>query len=280
MSTNAFRLSRELFSRFHFAICAEAAIAFAFAPLLAASIVCGSTQLAHANSPNDTTHTKLKSVESASLVNECLLNENDSGILILAPLKTTYEPTIKMFGAAHTTVDMLSELTLAITTYRSRFASLTTTALKKAKAAVGKVIFGTASTYNPNRPDKTAGGTETASGEPYNAKTWTAAIKTNLRDKFGGVHYGKNYQPTYALVESADKRVIVKINDVGPLKPGRTIDLNERTMRYFDPTMELGLIPNVSVTPLPGDGWTPGPIEGDRLIGLATKLEKLASVAQ
>jgi rare lipoprotein A len=279
MSASAFRSSRELFSLFHFACC-EAAIAFAFAPLLAASIICGSTQLAHANSPDDTTHTKLKSAKLASLENECLLNKNDSGLLNLAPLNTTREAMNQMFGAAHSTVDMLSELTLAITTYRSRFASLTATALKKAKIAIGKIVVGTASTYNPYRADKTAGGTETASGEPYSAKTWTAAIKANLRDRFGGVHFGKNYQPAYALVESADKRAIVKINDVGPLMPGRIIDFNERTMRYFDPTLELGLIPNVSIIPLPGDGWTPGPIEGDRLIGLATKLEKLASIAQ
>jgi hypothetical protein len=35
----------------------------------------------------------------------------------------------------------------------------------------------------------------------------------------------------------------VKINDVGPLEPGRVIDLNEQTMRYFDPGMRRGLIP-------------------------------------
>jgi rare lipoprotein A len=63
-----------------------------------------------------------------------------------------------------------------------------------------------------------------------------------------------------ALVEAIDKKVIVKINDVGPLKPGRVIDLNEQTMRYFDPTLQLGLIHNIKVTPLSGDDWSPGPI--------------------
>ena len=98
----------------------------------------------------------------------------------------------------------------------------------------------------------------TATGERYNPSAWTAAIKTGLRQKFGGVHFGST--PSYALVEGRDKKVIVKINDVGPLTPGRIIDFNERTMRYFDPTLEQGVIKNVKVTPLPGKGWIPGPI--------------------
>ena len=75
---------------------------------------------------------------------------------------------------------------------------------------------------------------------------------------------GTNYRPSYALVESADRQVIVKINDVGPLKRGRIIDFNEQTMRYFDSTLQLGLIPSVKVTPLLGDGWPSGPVEGNR----------------
>ena len=63
------------------------------------------------------------------------------------------------------------------------------------------------------------------------------------------------------LDEAGLTQAIVKINDVGPLEPGRIIDLNERTMRLFDPTLQRGLIPNVKVTPLRGDDWTPGPID-------------------
>ena len=58
-----------------------------------------------------------------------------------------------------------------------------------------------------------------------------------------------------------DKKVIVKINDVGPLTPGRVIDFNEQTMRYFDPSLRLGLIRNVKVTPLQGKDWTAGPVD-------------------
>jgi rare lipoprotein A len=125
-------------------------------------------------------------------------------------------------------------------------------------------IEGTASTYNPGDPsDQDSGGSGMASSEKYDAEDWSAAIRTDLRDKFGNVGFGKNYRPTYALVESGDKRVIVKINDVGSLRPGRIIDLNIRAMRYFDPTLQLGVIQNVKVTPLVGSDIAPGPLDND-----------------
>lgn len=125
-------------------------------------------------------------------------------------------------------------------------------------AASGAAIVGAASTYNPFKPGKEEGGPKTASGERYDPSAWTAAIKTSLRRKFGGVEFGA--RPKYALVEAVGKKVIVKINDVGPLRPGRVIDLNERTMRHFDPSMDRGVIPDVKVSPLAGDNWTPGPV--------------------
>jgi peptidoglycan lytic transglycosylase len=115
-------------------------------------------------------------------------------------------------------------------------------------------IVGTAYPY---RPGYREGGPETSSGERYDPSAWTAAIQTDLRKKFGGAHGGK---ARYALVEGGNKKVIVKINDVGPLEPGRIIDLNERAMRYFDSTLQRGLIRDVKVTPLRGDRWTPGPM--------------------
>ena len=126
------------------------------------------------------------------------------------------------------------------------------------KATVGHVITGAASTYNPFKPGWREGGPLTATGERYDPSAWTAASQTDLRGKFGGVR--ESSTPHYALVEDRDKKAIVRINDVGPLKPGRVIDLNERTMRYFDPSLHLGVIKNVKVTPLPGSDWTPGPI--------------------
>ena len=126
--------------------------------------------------------------------------------------------------------------------------------------ASGLTIVGVASTYNPYRHDQQSGGPETASGESYDPNAWTAAIQVDLRKQFGGVHYGKDYRPAYALVVTSDKQAIVKINDVGPLEPGRVIDLNEQTMRYFDPSLKRGLIYRVEVTPLLGDDWAPGPV--------------------
>jgi len=127
-----------------------------------------------------------------------------------------------------------------------------------ANAASGDAIVGAASMYNPFKPGTEEGGPNTASGERYDPSVWTAAIKTSLRQKFGGVEYGA--RPKYALVEAVGKKVIVKINDVGPLTPGRIIDLNEQTMRYFDPSLQLGVINRVSVRPLLGDYWVPGPV--------------------
>jgi rare lipoprotein A len=124
--------------------------------------------------------------------------------------------------------------------------------------ACGDALVGAASTYNPFQPGTREGGPETASGERYDPSGWTAAIKTGLRGKFGGVKFSE--RPKYALVEAVGKKVIVKINDVGPLMPGRIIDLNERTMRHFDPSMEIGVIHDVKVMPLLGDYWVPGPV--------------------
>lgn len=124
------------------------------------------------------------------------------------------------------------------------------------------MIVGAASMYDPTDPsDRDSGDGETASGETYDPLGWTAAIKIDFRDRFGGVRYRMKYEATYALVESGEKRLVVRINDVGPLKPGRIIDLNRRAMQFFDPTLTRGLIAGVRVTPLTGRHWAVGPVE-------------------
>ncbi len=127
---------------------------------------------------------------------------------------------------------------------------------------MGGTIVGAASMYDPFEPGYDEGGIETASGELYDPVAWTAAIHIDLRETFGGIHHGKDYRPVYALVEVANKRAIIKINDVGPLKPGRVIDFNQQTMRYFDPSLHLGVVHNVKITPLLGNRWALGPING------------------
>jgi rare lipoprotein A len=149
------------------------------------------------------------------------------------------------------------------TTYRSLLQLVILMGLPRIQgeaALMHATIVGTVSTYNPRRDGNKEDEGQTASGEPYDPSGWTAAIQTDLRNQFGGVRYGRFYQPTFALVESGEKRVIVKINDVGPLKPGRVLDLNERSMRHFDPFLTRGLIEEVKITLLPGEYWTPGPV--------------------
>jgi rare lipoprotein A len=135
----------------------------------------------------------------------------------------------------------------------------------------GEVILGTASMYNPyDKDDNDAGGAETASGELYNPIAWTAAIQIKLRAKFAGVRYGRLYKPSFALVELNGKRAIVKINDVGPLRPGRVIDFSTQVMHYFDPSLRLGILDGALVTPLIGSDWTPGPLGRTLAIAVAS----------
>ena len=147
-------------------------------------------------------------------------------------------------------------LGISVAVARSEIGAVHSNAIEN--AASGAAIIGAASMYNPYRCGWREGGPNTASGERYDPSAWAAAIKTSLRKKFGGVQYGAI--PKYALVEAAGKKAIVKINDVGPLTPDRIIDFNERTMRHFDPSLELGVVYGAKVTPLSGDDWTPGPI--------------------
>ena len=161
-----------------------------------------------------------------------------------------------LFRSSAAACGALLALVVSVTVARSEIAAVHSSAV--VNAASGDAIVGAASTYNPFRPGWREGGPNTASGERYDPLVWAAAIKTSLRDKFGGVQFGA--RPKYALVEAAGKKVIVKINDVGPLTPGRIIDLNERTMRHFDPSLGLGVINGVKVRPLLGDYWVTGPV--------------------
>ena len=135
----------------------------------------------------------------------------------------------------------------------------------------GAVIIGAASTYNPcDRDDNDAGGAETASGELYNPIAWTAAIQSGLREKFAGVRYGRLYRPSFAVVELNGRRAIVRINDVGPLRPGRVIDLSTQAMHYFDPSLRDGVLDGALVTPLVGTNWTPGPLGNTPMVAVAS----------
>jgi len=121
---------------------------------------------------------------------------------------------------------------------------------------------------------------ETASGEQYDPRAFTAAAQLEIRDKFGGIKFGRLYQVSYAIAEYGGKKLILKFNDVGPLRPGRKFDLSRAAMEYFD-GLDKGVLPDVKVTVLPlGQVYTPGPVTEEQLVamGLANADIKLASI--
>lgn len=124
-----------------------------------------------------------------------------------------------------------------------------------------EAIIGIASFYDDPQP--------TASGEQYDRNAYTAAAQLEIRNRFGGIRYGRLYQPAYGLGEYRGKKIIVRFNDVGPLKPGRKFDLSRAAMVYFDTTLEKGLLPNFKMTPLPmGRTYPKGPVTDQELAEL------------
>lgn len=122
---------------------------------------------------------------------------------------------------------------------------------------------------------------ETASGEQYDPTAFTAAAQLKIRDKFGGIKFGRLYQPSYGIAEYAGKKLIVKFNDVGPLRPGRMFDLSRAAMKYFDDSLDKGVLPDVKVTVLPlGRVYAAGPVTDEQLatLGLVDIGLRLASI--
>jgi rare lipoprotein A len=257
------------------------AIRFAYGPLLAASVACASTGDAHANASASALSLRSDHAPAAHFASLLAVTKRSTSRKFTS--RFDYPPASPIMNVRASSLSLddipgsIPDLRFDLSPPKPVFlTSLTPPAtvdarIEQSGKLAPEMIVGIASMYNPNDPkDKDAGGRETASGELYDEAGWTAAIRIDLRARFGGVGYGKNYQPAYALVETGNKRAIVKINDVGPLKPGRIIDLNERTMRYFDPTLQLGLINEMRVTALPGTNWTAGPVSaGDETINLA-----------
>ena len=109
---------------------------------------------------------------------------------------------------------------------------------------------------------------ETASGEQYDPNAFTAAAQLRIRNEFGGIKFGRLYRAAYGVGEYEGKKIILKFNDVGPLKPGRKFDLSRAAMTYFD-GLEKGLLPGFKVTSLPlGPAYPAGPITDEQLTAL------------
>ena len=145
----------------------------------------------------------------------------------------------------------------------STSADLDTLAIPSQAFAVlpsAETIIGIASFYD--YPQKTA------SGEQYDPTAFTAAAQLGIRDKFGGIRFGRLYQPAYAVAEYGDRKLILKFNDVGPLRPGRKFDLSRAAFAYFN-DLDKGLLPEFKVTPLPlGQAYPAGPVTDAQLAAL------------
>jgi rare lipoprotein A len=125
---------------------------------------------------------------------------------------------------------------------------------------LGPSIVGVASFYDFPQ--------QTASGDAYDPAAFTAAAQTGIRDKFGGIAFGRDYRPAYALAEYQGRKVIVKFNDVGPLRPGRLFDLSRAAMTYLG-GLHKGVLQDVRVTPLPvGQVYPAGPVTDEQLATL------------
>ena len=121
-------------------------------------------------------------------------------------------------------------------------------------------IVGIASFYDEPQP--------TASGEQFDPNAFTAAAQLAIRDKFGGIKYGRLYRPAFGVADYEGKRVILKFNDVGPLRPGRKFDLSRAAFAYFS-GLKKGLLPDFRVTPLPiGQIYPMGPVTDEELAAL------------
>jgi rare lipoprotein A len=132
-------------------------------------------------------------------------------------------------------------------------------------------IIGIASFYDDPQP--------TASGEQYDPNAYTAAAQLEIRHRFAGIKYGRLYQPAYGLGEYLGKKIIVRFNDVGPLRPGRKFDLSRAAMAYFDSTLEHGLLTGFKVTPLPlGRTYPKGPITDEQLAALGIYDDAAANI--
>ena len=92
-----------------------------------------------------------------------------------------------LFYSSAAACGALVALAVSVTDARSESRGVHANAV--VEAASGDAVVGAASMYNPFRPGKEEGGPSTASGERYNPSAWSAAIKTSLRGKFGGVQF-------------------------------------------------------------------------------------------
>lgn len=108
------------------------------------------------------------------------------------------------------------------------------------------------------------GGNRTSTGERVDPNSYTGALQSDLAKKYGGLRKGGVWADV--TDEKTGKKVRVYLNDTGPLRPGRVVDLSPRAFQEFAP-LSKGVQPNIRVDVLPpapaGQPYKGGPIADD-----------------
>ena len=105
-------------------------------------------------------------------------------------------------------------------------------------------------------------GRRTSQGDIFNNRGYSAAIQIDIRNQFG-VPIGTG-EKGYARVTNLNngKSILVKITDVGPLAPGRVIDLSQESFKALSTNGSLtqGVLDNIKVEYL--GKYKPGSVLG------------------
>ena len=109
------------------------------------------------------------------------------------------------------------------------------------------------------------GGSLTSTGERVRPDTYTGALQTDLAKKYGGLRKGGVWADV--IDEATGKRVRVYLNDTGPLRPGRMVDLSPKAFQEFAP-LSKGVAPNLRMEMLPpappGSPYKGGPVDTNK----------------
>jgi rare lipoprotein A len=141
-------------------------------------------------------------------------------------------------------VIILSSSVYSVPTIQLAATSIPTSSCVKA------TFKGIASTYNPNKPGWKTGGQSLATGGTYNPNEYEAALQLDLAKQYR-CGYGAGAVCQAIVQTPSGKSLLLRINDNGPLVPGRIIDLNEKSMRYLSGGSlgdNSGLLKDVTVT--------------------------------
>lgn len=108
------------------------------------------------------------------------------------------------------------------------------------------------------------GGSRTSTGERVDPASYTGALQSGLAKQYGGLRKGGVWADV--TDERTGKKVRVYLNDTGPLRPGRVVDLSPKAFGEFGP-LSKGVHQNMRVDILPpaprGKSYRGGPVGED-----------------